>query len=82
MAKYEAIPVIVDAYEITATVTKENHGVVESISVLINGMWVLLTSEMTARYKPKAGDYYVVQADHYIYINPKEVFERKYRAMN
>lgn len=81
MAKYEAIPVIVDAYVITATVFKETYGV-KTTNVMINGMWVLLTPEMTSRYTPKAGDYYVVQADHYIYINPKEVFERKYKAMN
>ena len=34
---------------------------------------------MTSRMTPKVGDYVVTQADGYIYLNPKEVFERKYR---
>jgi len=37
-------------------------------------------SGMIARYIPKEGDYVVTQADGYMYLNPKEVFERKYRA--
>lgn len=42
----------------------------------------LATSEMQARYIPKAGDYWVIQSDGYEYLNPKEVFERKYRSVN
>ena len=37
------------------------------------------TKEMLARYTPVVGDYWVIQSDGYVYINPKEVFERKYR---
>src|ERR1700691_2146243 len=37
---------------------------------------------MTARYAPKVGDYWVVQSDGYAYLNPAEVFERKYRAQD
>ena len=33
---------------------------------------------MIARYVPKTGDYLVTQEDGYIYVNPREVFERKY----
>jgi hypothetical protein len=33
---------------------------------------------MMARFKPQPGEYWVRQADGYIYLNPKEVFERKY----
>ncbi|QMV33037.1 hypothetical protein 3Fb_00034 [Ralstonia phage Eline] len=34
---------------------------------------------MTARYTPVPGDYLVTQEDGYVYVNPKDVFERKYR---
>jgi hypothetical protein len=34
---------------------------------------------MIARHIPKPGDYVVTQSDGYVYLNPKEVFERKYR---
>jgi len=34
---------------------------------------------MTARYTPVPGDFLVVQEDGYTYLNPREVFERKYR---
>lgn len=33
---------------------------------------------MFVRYMPKEGDYLVTQADGYRYINPREVFQRKY----
>jgi hypothetical protein len=36
------------------------------------------TPEMTARYTPESGDYLVRQEDGYEYLNPKDVFERKY----
>jgi 3-dehydroquinate synthase class II len=39
---------------------------------------VHITNLMTARYEPVVGDYVVVQDDGYIYVNPKDVFERKY----
>lgn len=37
------------------------------------------TPEMCSRMLPKEGDYIVTQSDGYVYLNPKEVFERKYR---
>lgn len=38
-------------------------------------------SSMTARYVPVAGDYLVTQEDGYEYLNPKDVFERKYSTI-
>jgi hypothetical protein len=43
---------------------------------------VTATHEMLARYTPVPGDYWVVQADGYVYLNPKDVFERKYEPMD
>lgn len=39
------------------------------------------SSGMLARYTPAAGDYLVTQEDGYEYLNPKDVFERKYAAV-
>lgn len=36
---------------------------------------------MLARYIPVVGDYLVIQEDGYVYLNPKNVFERKYSKM-
>lgn len=36
---------------------------------------------MTVRHAPQTGDYLVRQDDGYEYLNPKDVFERKYRAI-
>lgn len=47
-----------------------------NMDTLVTGY--LASPEMTARYWPKVGDYLVRQADGYEYLNPKEVFERKY----
>jgi hypothetical protein len=37
-------------------------------------------SSMMVRYCPVVGDYLVTQEDGYEYLNPKDVFERKYSA--
>jgi hypothetical protein len=42
---------------------------------------VHLSDEMVSRFIPGPGDYLVTQEDGYQYINPKAVFERKYRAI-
>ena len=81
MAKYIANPVEVDAFEIVAVFM---HPAVEDISrgldlKLSDGSVEHVTPEMCSRYVPVIGDYYVVQSDGYVYLNPKEVFERKYR---
>ena len=38
-------------------------------------------TSMTCRYVPVPGDYLVRQEDGYEYLNPKDVFERKYREL-
>lgn len=72
--KYQANPVIVDAFAITDIGYEEG----ECCLVLDNGDEVTATPEMRSRMEPKEGDYWVVQSDGYIYLNPKDVFERKY----
>ena len=77
--KYQAKPVIVDANTITDVHPKQENGDIEI--KLDNGVTVTVTPAMTARYEPEVGAYYVVQEDGYAYLNPKEVFERKYEAV-
>lgn len=74
--KYQANPVIVDALLITQIVVlPEAPGV---SCELENGEWRQANSGMLARFAPAVGDYWVVQSDGYAYLNPKDVFERKY----
>jgi len=78
--KYRANPVEVDAWVITAVKTyieSTNH----FLTLRGETTDVAVGPEMTARMKPVPGDYYVKQADGYVYLNPKEVFERKYSAL-
>ena len=75
--KYIANPVIVDAYEIVSTSMRLGD---KNIYLSFNDHNMFnATPEMTSRMIPKPGDYLVVQSDGYEYLNPKEVFERKYR---
>lgn len=74
--KYIANPVLVDAFKIMGTADNENGTMQLKLD---DGQSVATTEGMTARMMPVAGDYYVVQSDGYIYLNPKEVFEKKYR---
>ena len=81
--KYRAKPVIVDAFKILAIEGAEGvPGKSPRYKLIIgDGMTeehVVADSGMTARMTPAVGDYWVIQSDGYIYINPKEVFERKY----
>lgn len=85
MAKYQANPVVVDAFVITGIGSKHNDGAIDlnirkSVDEDGNDVHeaVHATSAMTARCEPKIGDYWVIQEDGYIYLNPKNVFERKY----
>lgn len=48
---------------------------------LEDGTNCAISADMTARYVPVVGDYMVWQEDGYTYVNPKDVFERKYRAL-
>lgn len=73
---YRANPVTVQAHEITGVGPKDAEG--NAPLILANGAHVTATPEMMARHTPAPGDYWVVQADGYVYINPRAVFERKY----
>lgn len=78
--KYVANPVIVDAFVIKDIIREENAAsrrVTTSLK-LDNGRYEIIDDAMTSRYYPKPGDYFVIQEDGYLYINPKDVFERKY----
>jgi hypothetical protein len=84
--RYIAKSIEVEASEITAVF---HHPVEPDASkfgvdiAIRNGLGLTRVSpEMCARYTPVIGDYYVVQSDGYAYVNPKEVFERKYRVAN
>lgn len=51
------------------------------VAVLADGSREPLTAAMLARYTPVLGDYIVTQEDGYVYVNPKDVFERKYEEV-
>lgn len=71
--KYKANPVIVEAYRIISN---------ERLCLqLDNGTDFRPTIEMMARITPEIGDYLVIQKDGYQYLNPKDVFERKYSKL-
>lgn len=74
--KYQAKPVIVEAFKIEKILDILPSGDIRLR--LDSGEEVLATKEMCARMNPSVGDFWVIQADGYIYLNPKDVFERKY----
>lgn len=78
--KYEAKPVIVDAEEIVGVGPVLRDGGSRHLC-LRNGQNVVADNGMLARMDPKPGDYWVTQADGYVYLNPKDVFERKYQPV-
>ena len=86
--KYEANPVIVDAHKIVSvghgSHTRNVGDEAEPVThlALENGQNVTADPAMTARMVPLPGDYYVIQQDGYAYLNPKDVFERKYRPID
>lgn len=75
--KYIANPVVVEAYRI-ANVAVDLYKPEEIIIRLSDGTVRRPIPEMLARIQPVKGDYWVIQADGYEYLNPKDVFERKY----
>ena len=81
--KYIANPVEVDAFQILSTSPKgEIDGHKDAIACACDdGTSKIATAEMISRMTPSAGDYWVIQSDGYAYLNPKEVFERKYYAV-
>lgn len=79
--KYIANPVEVEAHKITmvhkAIDWPDPLGAIVALE-LDNRQRVHPTEAMMSRMEPRVGDYWVVQSDGYVYLNPKEVFERKY----
>jgi hypothetical protein len=76
--KYIANPVVVDAWKITSVGTIVAGDLYLEME---NNGHMYASREMCARMTPKVGDYVVMQSDQYVYLNPKDVFERKYRMM-
>jgi len=74
--EYIANPVTVLAFKISSIIQCDDNGNLELL--LENGNKVIATKEMISRFIPSPGDYWVQQQDGYIYVNPKDVFERKY----
>lgn len=82
--KYQANPVIVEAQIITNTGKGAATEITPDGGCLLhlqNGDTFHADKGMIARYIPKEGDYLVTQEDGYVYVNPKEVFERKYSPL-
>jgi hypothetical protein len=75
--KYRANPVEVEAFVIQQTEYYPGKNP-DFVLTLDNGEIVRATPDMTARMHPHPGDYWVIQSDGYVYLNPKDVFERKY----
>lgn len=78
--KYQANPVVVDASRIVAVkrALPSGHVGLE----LEHGGWHLATPEQMSRMKPSVGDFVVMQSDGYVYLNPADVFLRKYRPLD
>lgn len=76
---HTANPVRVNAASIL-TVAKDIYGEQPDALALrlSDGRLFIADAAMCARYTPVVGDYLVTQEDDYTYINPKDVFERKY----
>lgn len=77
--KYVARPVEVVAFRIVS-VGPPNETSSRSVAT-DDGMNRTADAGMLARYIPVPGDYWVIQEDGYEYLNPREVFERKYEPM-
>lgn len=78
--KYQANPVAVDAFVIESIDRVDERG---NLHIKVNGGDDhLIRPPLMARIRPVAGDYLVVQADGYTYLNPKAVFERKYSPVS
>ena len=87
--KYIANPVEVEARVIKTVVglkdcasydNAQGPGQGDFRLILEDGSEFLPDRGMTSRMTPVPGDYVVTQRDGYVYLNPKEVFERKYHA--
>ena len=76
---YEANPVRVDAHIIISVGAVLPNGSMHVATQ--DGENRIATASMISRYIPVAGDYWVIQEDGYEYVNPKDVFERKYHPI-
>ena len=80
--EYIARPILVTAYRITGVSEKldSDRGVRITTDDGSGGQEVRYADKtMLARMTPQIGDYWVRQSDGYVYLNPKDVFESKYR---
>ena len=79
--KYIANPVEVDAAPIKEINDNGNGTLWLTVGDMdyISDNGFLADKGMLARMTPSIGDYLVRQADGYFYLNPKDVFECKYR---
>lgn len=80
--KYRANPVEVDAFVILGITPKLDGEILYHELKLDNGQRVRADGPLLARMTPQIGDYWVIQSDGYVYLNPKAVFERKYSPVN
>jgi hypothetical protein len=74
--QYKANPVTVEAHIIIGAGPVLPNGSMHC--ALQNGENAVADKSKLARFIPQAGDYWVIQEDGYVYLNPKDVFERKY----
>lgn len=74
--KYIANPVEVEAFKIVSLGALSENGnmFIECDDGITRGA----DAPMLSRINPAIGDYWVIQSDGYEYLNPKDVFERKY----
>lgn len=78
--KYRSRPIEINAYEIVGVAKDKNADGSLNIA-LSNGNNAMANAGMLARITPVVGDYWVVQPDGYVYLNPKDVFLRKYEPI-
>lgn len=76
---HQANPVRVKALAIVELTVDGHCG--GHLAKLSDGSRYHVTAAMEARHAPVIGDYIVTQEDGYVYVNPKDVFERKYSAI-
>ena len=78
--KYIANPVEVDAFIILSVGPVLPDGSMHCATQ--DGQNRVADKGKISRYIPTDGDYWVIQSDGYEYVNPKEVFERKYSPVS
>ena len=76
---HKANPVCVNARTIVDLTAEKHCG--GFMAKLSDGASFHIDAAMSARHTPIIGDYIVTQEDGYVYVNPKEVFERKYSVI-